>query len=69
MKAAHTVSGPGVDRSYPESRVALSAAQTFGARMATAATLYVRDPVGAVLWRLERDERGTLTTYTVKAAA
>lgn len=71
-----TVSGPGVDRSFGAAaaradgeaelgRVALSFAQGAACRSLEAAgTVYVRGFSGSTLFRVERDDRGVVWTFT-----
>lgn len=80
--AAVTVSGPGVDREFKVAqfgsgedgaraagRVALAYAQGQACRtLGEPGTLYVRDPAGDALYRVERDSEGVVLTYTNGAA-
>lgn len=74
--AAVTVSGPGVDRAFKVAqnvrevgRVALSYAQGQACRtLREPGTLYVRDPAGDAMYRVERDPSGVVLTYTNGAA-
>lgn len=63
-----TVSGPGVDRPYPEGGPALSAAITYASRATGEATFYVRHPDGDLYGRVERAEAGSLQVYRIGGA-
>lgn len=64
-----TLSGPGVDRAYPDGGgVALSAAITHASRSEMAATFYVRDPAGEIFGRAERDEHGNVRVFRIGEA-
>lgn len=60
-----TVSGPGIDREYPEGGgPALSAAITFASRLGTdEATYYVRKPDGSFYARAENDGHGNIAVW------
>lgn len=70
--AAFTVSGPGIDKGYDTSGVAVSAAVTVASRAKFPVTLYVRDGDGKTVGRVESDGKGTVRVYVSrpsKAAA
>lgn len=65
-RSAYTVSGPGVDKPYPDGGgVALSAAITHASRADGEATFYVRTPDGSAYGRVERDEHGGITVHRI----
>lgn len=56
-----TVSGPGIDKTYPGAGVATSAALTFALRSATPCTYYVRDSDGRGVSVVQRHDDNTVT--------
>lgn len=62
----YTVSGPGVDRTYPDAGPALSAAITFATRATEECTFYVRNVNGDIYGRAERDEKGGIFVYRLR---
>lgn len=54
-----TVSGPGVDKTFPEPGAALSVAITRAERSAVDATFYVRDAADEVVGRVDRTKGHT----------
>ena len=65
----YTVSGPGTDKSYETAGVALSAAITAAEHHVGAATFYVRDLGGDVVYRVEHDEHGATKVHRTRAVA
>lgn len=58
-QGSYTVSGPGIDRSYPDFGPAFSAAITFAERAAEDAAFYVRDALGHAVGCVEKVNRQT----------
>lgn len=65
--AGFTVTAPGErERRHPAQGVALSNALTLACRASAAVTIYVRNPQGDVVHRVERDEAGVVTVPPVR---
>lgn len=59
---AYEVSGPGIDSKVaPTEGCAIATAQGFACHLERPGTFYVREH-GDVLWHIERDESGLVTT-------
>jgi len=58
----YLITGPGVDRSSPSLGAALAAAQGYACNYTEPARFYVKEIPGRILYRVTRDDTGSVYT-------